>query len=203
MARLNVNPTRMELSKLKNKLRVAIKGHKLLKDKFDEMMRQFKARISENRKLREEVEEKINIALGNFLVSRTQLTNQEIEDALAMPATKFSIMTKTASIMGVGVPHLTITHDEICTKTYRNPNLESAVTTLQAELGNIIMLAETEKTCEMLSHEIEKNRRRINMLEYILIPQIQETIKYIRMKLGENERQNITRLMKVKQYYSE
>ena len=203
MARLNVSPTRMELARLKSKLRVAVKGHKLLKDKFDEMMRQFRARIKQNRELRKQVEEKINEALGSFLIARTQLDSQQIQDAVAMPAATFNIMVHTANIMGVRVPKLEYTRGQTQTKTYRNASLENALTILQAEFGNLIKLAEVEKTCEILSQEIEKNRRRINAIEHIIIPQINDTIKYITMKLGENERQNVTRLMKVKQLYGE
>ena len=203
MPRLNVNPTRMELQRLKAKRRVAVKCHKLLKDKFDQMMRQFRVLIKENKELRTRVEEQINAALGSFLVARTQLFNQQIENELAMPAIKFEITTDTTNIMGLSVPKLTCTQTVAQTKTYSNKNLETAVTTLEKEFANLIKLAEVEKTCEILSDEIEKSRRRINALEHIFIPQINETIKYITMKLGENERQNITRLMKVKQYYGE
>ena len=193
----------MELQKLKTKLRIAVKCHKLLKDKFDQMMRQFRVLIKENKKLRIHAEEQIGFALSNFLVARTQLFSQQIENELAMPAIKFEITTDTTNIMGLDAPKLTCTQISAHPKTYSNASLGTAVTTLEKEFVKLIKLAEVEKTCEILANEIEKSRRRINALEHIFIPQINETIKYITMKLGENERQNITRLMKVKQFYGE
>lgn len=203
MALPNINPTRMELQKLKNKLRVAIKGHKLLKDKFDEMMRQFRVRIKDNKELRTEIEEHISTALKSFIISQTQLTVQQIEDALAMPAVTFNLVASQHNIMGLNVPKLVCTRTSSYKKAHNNVNFEHASKILQNEFETLIRLAEIEKTCEMLAGEIEKSRRRINALEHILIPQIRDTIKFITLKLGENERQNITRLMKVKQYYGQ
>jgi V/A-type H+-transporting ATPase subunit D len=188
----------MELMRLKGKLRVAVKGHKLLKDKFDEMMRQFNTRIKACKSMREEVDGTVHDALRSFLLARTQLTNQQIEDAVCMPNIKYEITEGIENIMGVLVPKVNMEVAEAQPRNFMNRFVKSTITELQCVTEKLLILAASEKACEMLAAEIEKNRRRINALEHILIPETRETIKKITLKLGENERQNIARLMKVK-----
>jgi V/A-type H+-transporting ATPase subunit D len=203
MARLNVNPTRMEKQKQSGRAKTAKRGHKLLKDKSDEMIRHFLKLIKENRELREQVEGELSQALRLFMVARTQMSAQEIEAAVVASATTQKFTSSTANIMGLVVPKIMLapaseksTSQNISIAT--NTNFDKSVKLLSTLLQKLIELANVEKTCDMLAAEIERNRRRINALEHIMIPQIQETIKYITMKLSENERGNQVRLMKVK-----
>ena len=202
--RLNVNPTRMELRRLKARLKTAVRGHKLLKDKSDEMIRRFMVFIKENRELREELEPKISSALKDFAISGAAMFPQEIESALSMPSQRFEIEAKTANVMGLAVPKIAINetggtelspHGIVTT----GGELDGAIAGLLSIVQKLLKLAEVEKTCNMLADEIEKSRRRVNALEFIMIPQIEETIKYIEMKLDESERGNLIRLMKVKE----
>lgn len=204
MARLAVNPTRMELSRLKSRLKTAVRGHKLLKDKSDEMVRQFMTYVRENKRIREELEEKIAKSLSGFMMARAVSTPQSIEQAVSMPSVKVVLNSSTKNVMGVEVPYLTIERKaESIELPYSfastSSELDSSIENMSELLSKLIELAQVEKTCNMLAFEIEKNRRRVNALEYVVIPQIEETIKYIKMKLEENERGNITRLMKVKE----
>ncbi len=204
MARLNVNPTRMELRRLKARLKTAVRGHKLLKDKSDEMVRQFMKYIKLNKTLREELEPQIEGGLKAFAVSRAMMLPQEVEEAISMPSYSLDINAGTANVMGLNVPKLTFAEKsgyELYPYSFitTDSQLDNSISRLLVILQKIIRLAEVEKTCNMLADEIEKNRRRVNALEYIMIPQIQETIKYITMKLDENERSNLIRLMKVKE----
>lgn len=203
MARLNVNPTRMELRRLKNRLKTAVRGHKLLKDKSDETIRQFMLFIKENKRLREEVEQEISLALRAFLLASAVTSSQVIEEAVAMPGYKVELVTDEKNVMSVSVPVLEIKESaqkELYPYSFATvtSELDSSISGLSTLLVKMLRLAEVEKTCNMLADEIEKNRRRVNALEYVMIPQLQETIKYITMKLDENERANTIRLMKVK-----
>ncbi len=203
MARLNINPTRMELSRLKIRLKTAVRGHKLLKDKSDEMVRQFMVYIKENKRLREEVERELQAALSGFLLARAISDDAALEEAVAMPSFEVELRTASKNVMSVQVPELTIAGDE-AVELYPysfltiTSELDSSIATMSGLLTKLLKLAEVEKTCNMLADEIEKNRRRVNALEYVMIPDIKETIKYITMKLDENERANTIRLMKVK-----
>lgn len=205
MAVMNVNPTRMELTNLKRKLATARKGHKLLKDKRDELMRRFLDLIRETKTLRLEVEEGIKIANEHMSVARSVMTDEEIEVALMMPSQRMNADVGTKNIMSVDVPvfkpELKSAKDgEIFSYGYAftGGDLDEAVSALSAVMPDMLKLAESEKTCRLLASEIEKTRRRVNALEHVLIPQYEETIKYITMKLDENERSSTTRLMKVK-----
>lgn len=203
MAKLNVNPTRMELRRLKARLKTATRGHKLLKDKSDEMIRQFMLLIRENKRLREEVERELSVALKEFMLARAVTGDTVIEEALAMPSVKAELNTSEKNVMSVNVPCLGVVEREkkdlypysFATVT---AELDSSIASLSTLLGKMLKLAEVEKSCNMLADEIEKNRRRVNALEYVMIPQLEETIKYITMKLDENERSSTIRLMKVK-----
>lgn len=202
MAKLNVNPTRMELRRLKTRLKTATRGHKLLKDKSDEMIRQFMLHIRENKRLREEVENELTVALKEFMLARAVSSDAAIEEAVAMPGVKAELKTSEKNVMSVNVPVLSAEFIGGDAYPYSfatvTSELDNSIATLTALLGKMLQLAEEEKTCNMLADEIEKNRRRVNALEYVMIPQLEETIKYITMKLDENERGATVRLMKVK-----
>ncbi|MBS5858890.1 MAG: V-type ATP synthase subunit D [Eubacteriales bacterium] len=203
MAKMNVNPTRMELRRLKTRLKTATRGHKLLKDKSDEMIRQFMVYVRENKRLREEIEAELSIALKGFTLARAVSSNAVIEEAVMMPATKAEISLSSANVMSVEVPSISVVEHEGQDKYPYSfdtvtSELDASIGTLSTLLVKLVKLAEVEKTCNMLADEIEKNRRRVNALEYVMIPQIEETIKYINMKLDENERASTIRLMKVK-----
>lgn len=203
MAKMNVNPTRMELRRLKTRLKTATRGHKLLKDKSDEMIRQFMVYVRENKRLREEIEAELSSALKGFTLARAVSSNAVIEEAVMMPATKAEISLSSDNVMSVEVPSISLVEHEGQDKYPYSfdtvtSELDASIGTLSTLLVKLVKLAEVEKTCNMLADEIEKNRRRVNALEYVMIPQIEETIKYINMKLDENERASTIRLMKVK-----
>ncbi len=190
----------MELRRLKDRLKTAERGHKLLKDKSDEMVRQFLILIKENKRLREEIEGEVAEALRTFSLSAG--SPLEVVQAIALPALTASITVGTRNVMGVEVPYMQtkrVGEVELPYALCSAPaELDDAILKLTALADKLLHLAEVEKTCNMLADEIEKNRRRVNALEYVMIPQLQETIKYILMKLDENERAAIVRLMKVK-----
>lgn len=203
MAKMNVNPTRMELRRLKTRLKTATRGHKLLKDKSDEMIRQFMVYVRENKRFREEIEAELSSALKGFTLARAVSSNAVIEEAVMMPATKAEISLSSDNVMSVEVPSISVVEHEGQDKYPYSfdtvtSELDASIGTLSTLLVKLVKLAEVEKTCNMLADEIEKNRRRVNALEYVMIPQIEETIKYINMKLDENERASTIRLMKVK-----
>ncbi|MDD4297333.1 MAG: V-type ATP synthase subunit D [Ruminiclostridium sp.] len=205
MARMNVSPTRMVLTGLKKRLKTAKRGHKLLKDKRDELMKKFLDIVRENKRLREEVEEKLNIVHSRFVMARAVMNTELVEEALMFPKTEVNLNASTRNIMSVDVPVLEFTtgdnlEGDIYPYGFANTTgeLDEAIATLSALTPDLLKLAEIEKSAQLLADEIEKTRRRVNALEYVLIPDLEETIKYITMKLDENERSNLTRLMKVK-----
>ncbi|MEG0238101.1 MAG: V-type ATP synthase subunit D [Clostridium sp.] len=206
MARLNVNPTRMELTKLKKRLATATRGHKLLKDKQDELMRQFINLVKYNNSLRKDVEDELQGSLKDFVMARAVMSSEFLEEAIAYPKESISVEVGNKNIMSVNVPVMNFKRqlegDEGSIFPYGFANtsseLDGAITKLYGILPKLLELAEVEKSCQLMADEIEKTRRRVNALEYMTIPQLQETIKYIRMKLDENERSALTRLMKVK-----
>ena len=205
MARLNVNPTRMELSKLKIRLKTATRGHKLLKDKQDELMRQFIEMIKQNKNLREKVEEKLQNSFKDFLLARGVMSDEILENAVAYPKEEISLNISTKNIMSVNVPKMTFNKkntDETNIYPYgfaqTSADLDDAIAGLNNIMSELLELAQIEKACQLMADEVEKTRRRVNALEYMTIPQLKETIRFIQMKLDENERASITRLMKVK-----
>ena len=205
MARINVNPTRMELNNLKRRLITARRGHKLLKDKRDELVKQFMTIVKENKRLREICERMLGEAQNDFLLSRASISDQIIEESLMYPKKTIRLDVQTKNIMGVKVPVITdIDEEESDPNIYpygilsTTAELDSALYNITEVIPYLIELAEKEKTVQLMASEIERTRRRVNALEYIMIPQFEETIKYITMKLEENERGNISRLMKVK-----
>ncbi|HOJ11563.1 MAG TPA: V-type ATP synthase subunit D [Clostridiales bacterium] len=205
MALINVNPTRMELTRLKKRLVVARRGHKLLKDKRDELMKKFLDLVRKNKELREKVEEMTMDVHSSFLIARSVMPSEVLEEALMFPKQTVSLEAGSKNIMSVDVPVLsfhTSSNDQGDIYPYgfatTSGELDSAITALSKVMPYLLELAEVEKSAQLLAEEIEKTRRRVNALEYVLIPQLTETIKYITMKLDENERGNLTRLMKVK-----
>ncbi len=208
MARLNVNPTRMELKKLKARLKTATRGHKLLKDKSDEMIRRFSVLLKENKRLRDEVNAELKKVLAEFAFAKGQMSPSLIENAFMMPTTSLSIDCKTKSIMNVSVPDIEVSAvkaKEAYPYSFLEVTCEAdySVRKISSVIAKLVKLAEVEKQTAMLADEIEKNKRRVNALEFVMIPQIEETIKYITSKLDENERSAVTRLMKVKSMIAE
>lgn len=201
MAEIRVNPTRMEMKKLKIRLTTARRGHKLLKDKRDELMRQFMTVVRDNKALRERVEASLASVHRSFAVAEAVSTPQMLEQALMLPRGQTEIEVSEQNTMSVIVPHFTMRSGEGgCNYgfAFTSGELDAAAEQLGALLPDLIRLAESEKTAQLLAEEIEKTRRRVNALEYIMIPQLENGIKGIKMKLDENERGNTTRLMKVK-----
>lgn len=206
MARLNVNPTRMELTKLKKRLATSTRGHKLLKDKQDELMRRFIDLVKYNNVLRKEVEEMLGGAFKDFVMARAVMSSEFLEEAIAYPKESISLEVNVKNIMSVNVPVMEFKRSmeddagSIYPYGFGNTSteLDGAIEKLYSILPKLLELAEVEKSCQLMADEIEKTRRRVNALEYMTIPQLEETIKFIRMKLDENERGALTRLMKVK-----
>lgn len=206
MPRLNVNPTRMELTGLKKRLTTAVRGHKLLKDKQDELMRRFIDLVKHNNELRKSVEEELGASFKEFLMASAVMSPEFLEEAIIYPKEKITLEVQQKNIMSVNVPVMQFKRemegDEGSIYPYGFANtsaeLDTAIEKLYLILPKLLELAEVEKSCQLMADEIEKTRRRVNALEYMTIPQLEETIKYIKMKLDENERGNLTRLMKVK-----
>ncbi len=205
MASTTINPTRMELTRLKSRRTTAIRGHKLLKDKRDELMRQFLDIVRLNRELRKRVEEKLMEAHSAFTVASAVMSPEMLEQALTYPKQSVSLDMKFQNIMSVNVPNYTFQTEnndpsEIFPYGFAQTSgeLDDAVEALSQVFQDMLQLAQVEKSMQLLAQEIEKTRRRVNALEYVMIPQYETNIKYISMKLDENERSNTSRLMKVK-----
>ena len=206
MANITVSPTRMELTRLKGKLRTAQRGHKLLKDKRDELMKQFLDTVREVRSLRAEVEEELMTVHKSFTVASALMSSEALEQALLYPKQSVELTRTTQNIMSVNVPvydFQTKTKSESDIYPYgfaaTSGELDDAVEALGRVFQKMLKLAQIEKSAQLMAEEIEKTRRRVNALEYVKIPEMQENIKYITMKLDENERANTIRLMKVKE----
>ena len=206
MAKLNVNPTRMELTRLKKRLQTSTRSHKLLKDKQDELMRQFINLVKYNNNIRKEVEGQLEGSLKDFVIARAVMSSEFLEEAIAYPKEHITVEVGEKNVMSVNVPVMNFKRelegDEGSIYPYGFANtsseLDDAIAKLYSILPKLLELAEVEKSCQLMADEIEKTRRRVNALEYMTIPQLQETIKYIRMKLDENDRSATTRLMIVK-----
>ena len=205
MANVVVNPTRMELTRLKKKLVTASRGHKLLKDKRDELMRQFLDMARENMELRKKVEAGIKAANTNFVIAKAGMNEQTLSTALMAPKQEVRIALSDRNVMSVDIPVYdyktkSANSNDIYSYgfAFTSGELDDAVKSLSDILPDMLRLAEVEKSCQMLAAEIEKTRRRVNALEHVIIPETREGIKYISMKLDENERSTQVRLMKVK-----
>jgi len=200
----NVNPTRMELTRLKKRLTTAVRGHKLLKDKRDEMVRQFMLHIRRNYDLRLEVEKALQEVSRRFGLAKAQMGALRVSEALLYPARAAVFEVGVHNVMSVDVPTVKYTggdgeFDIPYAFTFTSSSLDNAVMELSKYLPKLLELAEVEKTCNLLAIEIEKTRRRVNALEYVMIPEMQESIKFITMKLEENDRASTVRLMKAKE----
>lgn len=200
---LQVNPTRMELLRLKKRLRVATRGHKLLKDKLDELMKNFLELVEENRRLRTEVEDGLTRAFRGFAMARAVLSWSYLETALGARRDRRGVTAKPVTKMNMEIPNFILDEEETNIYPYglaeTTGDLDEAVRRLHSAFQPLIQLAQVEKTVELMAGEIERTRRRVNALEYVLIPQLEEQARYITMKLEENERGNLVRLMKVKE----
>lgn len=195
----------MELTRLKKKLATAVRGHKLLKDKRDELMRQFLDLVRENMALRQKVEAGIRDANRNFVIAKSGMSEEELRTALMTPKQEVSLALSARNVMSVDIPVFethTRTADPNDIYSYgfafTTGDLDDAVRSLADILPEMLRLAETEKSCQLMASEIEKTRRRVNALEHVIIPETRKSIKYITMKLDENERSTQIRLMKVK-----
>jgi H(+)-transporting ATP synthase, vacuolar type, subunit D len=205
MARLNVNPTRMELSRLNKKLDTAERGHKLLKDKLDELVRQFILLVKKNQLTRKKMEDTLQIAMFDYVMASSSMSDAVLEEVFAIPMNEISLDVQTKTIMNIDVP---IFHTIYAEENDENlfsygfmsttSELDVSLNKLSSVLPVMLDLAEIEKTCQLLAEEIERTRRRVNALEFMTIPQLNETIDYIKMKLAENERDVITRMLKIK-----
>lgn len=204
MAEIRVNPTRMEMKKLQGRLATARKGHKLLKDKCDELMKQFLDLVRENKTLREKVESDITGVHAGFSVASAVTSPKLLEEALMLPRRSGNLDVSQKNMMSVSVPVFSFDIRESGGAAvnygfaFTSGELDDAVAKLSDMLPDLIKLAELEKSAQLLADEIERTRRRVNALEYIMIPQYESAIKGIKMKLDENERSSTTRLMKVK-----
>lgn len=205
MSTKHVNPTRMELTRLKKKLVTAMRGYKLLKDKRDELMRQFLELVRENKTLREKVEAGIQEANQNLVLARAGMSQEALNVALMAPKQEVSLEAETKNVMSVEIP---VFHIRMRTPdpsdiypyglAFTSADLDDAIKRLSDLLPDLLRLAECEKSCQLMAAEIEKTRRRVNALEHVVIPETRQSIRYITMKLDENERSSQTRLMKVK-----
>ena len=205
MPSTTINPTRMELTRLKGRLKTAKRGHKLLKDKRDELMKQFMDVVRENRALRQRVEQALLRAHGSFTVASALMSPEMLEQSLMCPKQSVELDVTYRNVMSVNVPvYHYHTANEDPTEIYpygfaqTSGELDAALEALGQVFRDMLELAEVEKTMQLLAQDIEKTRRRVNALEYVVIPEMQRNIRYITMKLDENERGNTTRLMKVK-----
>ena len=205
MPSATINPTRIELTRLKGRLKTATRGHKLLKDKRDELMKQFLEIVRRNRELRQKVEAGLERANAAFTVAAALMSPEMLEQALLYPKQSVELDMTSKNIMSVNVPVYSFhTRNEDPTEIYpygfaqTSGELDAALEALSQVFQDMLELAQVEKTMQLLAADIEKTRRRVNALEYVMIPQFQEKIRYISMKLDENERSNTIRLMKVK-----
>ena len=205
MAVINVNPTRMELTNLKRRLVTARRGHRLLKDKRDELMRQFLDLVRENKALRVRVEAALKSANSNMAIARSLMQSEVLDVALMHPKQHMELDVEAKNVMSVLIPVFTTSFsssDEQDMFSYgfafTSGDLDAAVESYSQLLPDMLRLAEVEKSCQLMAAEIEKTRRRVNALEHVMIPQYEQTIRFITMKLDENERSATTRLMKIK-----
>lgn len=202
---MNVNPTRMQMTKLKKQLVTAKRGHKMLKDKRDELMRQFIEMVQQNKRLRESVEKELEQCSAHFVNAGAVMSKKALDSSLMSSKQQTGVDVNSKNIMSVDVPLFsTVTQSDNEGDifpygfAFTSFELDDAVSSLNRLMPDLIRLAELEKSCELMAAEIERTRRRVNSLEHVMIPRYENTIKYISMKLEENDRSSRTRLMKVK-----
>lgn len=208
MAILNVNPTRSEMMALQERLDLASRGHKLLKDKQDGLIREFNQLIRKNKSLREEVEALLRTGMQSFAYAKALVHEPFLEEVMAIPSYKLSLNIDKKNMLSVNVPQMHFNYHEAADDSdeieysYLNTNaaMDATFNDLHAALPKLLDLASVEKATQLMAKEIETTRRRVNALEEKTIPDLEETIRHIRMKLDENERAEITRLMKIKDF---
>lgn len=206
MARLNVNPTRMELQRLKERLSLASRGHKILKDKQDGLMKNFIEMVKQNNQLRQEVEAMLKKGMQNFALAKALLHEEFLEQISLIPAYDVKLNIDPKNMLSVKVPVMHYDTSSVKQDSLQygyinsNADLDESLRAFNDSVPKMLELAELEKSCQLLAIEIERTRRRVNALEERTIPDLEETIKYIRLKLDENERAEIVRLMKVKDF---
>ncbi|MBG9979190.1 V-type ATP synthase subunit D [Ruoffia tabacinasalis] len=209
MAQLNVNPTRMELARLKDRLALATRGHDVLKDKQDGLMRSFIELIRENNAYRQEVEGHLKKGMQNFALAKALLHEEYLEQISLVPQYDVTVDVRKENMMSVKVPKMHFSSDDHDDQSLNygyinsNADLDETLQEFSDVLPKMLKLAELEKTSQLLANEIERTRRRVNALHERTIPDLEETIKTIQMKLDENERAEITRLMKIKDFDQE
>lgn len=199
--RLTVNPTRMELIKLKKKVITARRGHKLLKEKRDGLMKEFLGIIKQARALRENIEDKLGSAFKSFIFASADMRREVMAESLALPAKKTSLSVSTKNVMSVYTPQFDYQSEGDFVSyslASTSAELDASLEIFSEVLADLVKLAQIEHSAKLMAAEIEKTRRRVNALEYVFIPNMDETIKYITAKLNEQERSTITALMKVK-----
>ncbi|HUT45169.1 MAG TPA: V-type ATP synthase subunit D [Sedimentisphaerales bacterium] len=196
----NVNATRMELLRLRRRVSLASRGHHLLSEKRDEISRQLIKIAREIRPLREKVEKELSETFRRFMLARATMEPEHTKAALAVPTKKFSLAIDFANVMNIKVPHLTkdISGEIICYGyATTSGEMDVALLALERAFDLLIELAEKEKQAALLATELQMTRRRVNVLEHVVIPELHETIRFIYDKLAEAERDNISRLMKI------
>ncbi|MFH1508814.1 MAG: V-type ATP synthase subunit D [bacterium] len=206
MAKLNVNPTRMELLKLRKRVTTAKRGHKLLKEKRDGLMKKFMAIIREAKEAREQIEVGLADAFKKFLFASASMRSDVLTEALVLPSQKISLTTDTENVMSVEIPIFDIKQEgDFLSYGLINTasGLDNSLQKFSDNLSQMVKLAQIEHSALLLAQEIEKTRRRVNALEYVLIPNLEETVKYIEMKLAEQERANVANVMRVKELISQ
>lgn len=204
MAILNVNPTRMELSRLRKRLATATRGHKLLKDKQDELVRQFIDLVKKNQRLRQKMEENLKKGMQEYVLASSSIADHVLQEIFTIPLNTISLDVQSKSIMNTEVPVFNTLYKEdsdVDELSYgfltTTSEIDLALSHLDSMVPLMMQLAEIEKTCQLIANEIEVTKRRVNALEYLTIPNLTDTIQYIENTLDENERGNVTRLMKV------
>jgi V/A-type H+-transporting ATPase subunit D len=200
-----INPTRMELIRLKTKLKVAKRGHKLLKEKRDGLMKEFMAIIRQAKEMRERVEEKMAEGFYAFLVAAAVMRSEVLEENLLWPSKKIKLSVKTKNVMSVITPEFSYQEEGevICySLSTSSSGLDTSLKIFSDSLSDIVKLSQIEHSARLLAAEIEKTRRRVNALEYVFIPEMQRNIKNISTKLDEQERSALVSLMRVKQSVS-
>ncbi len=200
--RMQVSATRMQLLKLRKRLGVARRGHKLLKDKQEELMRQILGLVGEIGQHRARVEQDTGRVMGRLAVARNYEEPEVFDAALSVPTRRVSVEVATRNILNIKVPVFKkeVSGTTRCYGTaHTSPDLDATLAELDKLLDSLLVLAEKEKTLELLAEEMEKTRRRVNALEFVLIPDLEQTVKFIVLKLAEAERGELTRLMRVKE----
>ena len=205
MAVLNVNLTRIESMNMKKSLKTAQRGHKLLKDKLDELIKKLLELVQQNQVLRKKIDKMLEQAYQNFMLAEAVISEEYLSEALIIPKKSLEIDIGQKSVMSVKIPEYKFSvSDEnkdsaIYGFAYTTSELDMAIDSFSNVAEGLLKLAENEKSIDLIAQEIEKTRRRVNALENVVIPNYKDTIKYIGMKLSENERANTSRLMKVKE----